>query len=218
MPKTFRLAFCGCAAALALIVSAPVIAQTSEVMLQNATTYSIGNTVYFYGLPTRVAADGTVKYWDGQIVLQADDTNGKPNKASMSGVVKSPNVKKSEFVPGTYAFGGATCKLVASPFAGRTEYELDCADSSGRTYIGVFYSGPVSGNPYETKLKAAKLDLVAGVDEYAWGATSYTGNLNWFTCFNDGELLSARQNGNTLTLINWGYDNVEDCRVNLIKQ
>lgn len=204
----------------ALLLAAPLShAQSSEVFIQNAKTFGAGNTLYMYGLPVKNAVDGKVSYWDAQIVLEAAPDTGKPNKATFASVVKSPPLKKSEFVPGTYASGNATCSLVGSPFIGRTQFDFSCVNTSGLHYIGVWYTGPITGHPEEVRLRAAKLDQIPGSSEYSWGKTAYAGGASpWFGCFNEPELMALRQVGDTLTMINFGSDDVEDCRVQLIKQ
>jgi hypothetical protein len=194
-------------------------AQSAEVLLQNSKTYAIGNKFYLYSLPTKTAG-GKVSYWDVELTLDAD-ASGKPATSTVTKSVPAPKIKKSEFVQGTYVTGTATCSLTPSAFDGRTQFELNCIDSnSGYHYIGVWHTGPIAGHPEEVRLRAAKLDLIPGSEEYSWGKTAYAGG-TWFGCFDDTpsqELLSARQVGNVITLINWGVNDVEDCRVNLTKQ
>jgi hypothetical protein len=62
----------------------------------------------------------------------------------------------------------------------------------------------------------AKRDTLPGQDEYAWGRTMDGDALTAFACFDDPELLSARQVGNTLSLVNHGFDQV-DCQYTLFK-
>ena len=100
----------------------------------------------------------------------------------------------------------------------RTQFDLHCTSSSGYTYTATWFTGPIAGHPWEVDLVAAKLDTLPGHDEYAWGRTMYDSSVTFFGCFNDPELLSARQVGNTLSLVNYGSNEVIDCQFTLFKQ
>lgn len=218
--RTFALSSAAIALAASSLLSPLAQAQTSQIYIENAKTWGGGNTLYLYGVPIKNAVgDPVTKYWDLQVVLEATPDTARPNKATLSAVTPSSKLKKSEFVPGTYVVGtSATCDLSASPFNGRTEYVLSCVNhGTGYHYNGVWYTGPIAGHPEEVRLRAAKLDLIPGSSEYSWGKTAYAGG-TFFGCFDEPELMSARQVGDTLTLINWGSNDIEDCRQSFAKQ
>lgn len=196
-------------------------AQTAEVYLQGARQFGAGNTIYLYGLPVKNAAGDTVSYWDAQVLVEAAADTGRPNKVSFTSVVKSPKLKKTEFQIGTYKDinSTATCSLTASPFNGRNEYSLDCVNTNGtHNFTALWFPGPIAGHPYEPELLAAKLDTIPGSAEYSWGKTVFNDGIYWFGCFLTPHLLSARQIGNVITLINWGNDTAENCRMTFHKQ
>lgn len=208
------------ASLLASLFASTAQAQTAEVYLQGARQFGAGNTIYLYGLPVRNAVDSTVSYWDAQVLVEAAADTGRPNKLSFTSVVRAQKLKKTEFQTGPYKDVNATadCELTASPFNGRNEYSLDCTNTSGRHFTALWYPGPIAGHPYETDLLAAKLDTIPGSAEYSWGKTVFNDGLVWFGCFRSPLLLSARQVGNVITLIQWGNDIVEDCRMTFHKQ
>jgi hypothetical protein len=194
------------AVACLLAGAAPAHAQTQpEIFVQNAEPVGAGNTVHLYGLPTRTA-DGKVAYWDTTLVLEAG-VDGKPRSAVVSSV-KSPKLKKTQFVPGTYQFGGLSCQLQASPFNGRTQYDLNCG-----VVVYTWYTGAIAGHPFETALRAAGLDSLVGGDEYAFGRVMAGG----YSCHSVADLLTARQVGDILTLNNYGADDIIDCQINFTR-
>jgi len=202
-------------AVLSMALIAPMAqAQTSQVFTENAKTWTGGDTIYMYGVPVKNAVDGKASYWDVQIqVGAAADQTGKPNQVTLKSVVKSPAVKKAGFVPGDYMLGTGACSLVPSAFAGRTMYELTCS-----TKKLVWYSGPIAGHPDESALRTAKVDLLVGADEYAWGRVVSPNNAWWGGCFiGFGEIVAARQVDDVLTISEFGSDNKLDCQFGLTR-
>ncbi len=194
----------------------PAAAQSGEadLFVHDAQDVGTADTIILYDLPTRTS-DGKVRYWDTTIVIGADAATGKPNTVSVS-AVKAPAVKRSEFQTGTYTPSSAgaspNCTVTASPFAGRTQFDLRCIPSSGPDYVATWYTGPIAGHPFESALRAAGLDLIPGSSEYSWGQVLTNGSNTYYGCFNFGELISARQIGDQLTLINWDDDDQINCQ------
>jgi hypothetical protein len=192
-----------CSTQLALAQTAP-----AEVFIQNAQVVGTGDTLHLYGLPTRTS-EGKVSYWDATVVLEALP-GGRLKSAAISSVA-APKLTKSEFVVGTYTInnngGLRTCKLVASPFAGRTQFDLSCDDDST---VFTWYTGPIAGHPDEAAIRAAKLDTLPGAEEYSFGRDVRTGSM---TCTAFGANFTARQVGDALTLNNYYGDNVLDCQL-----
>jgi hypothetical protein len=203
-----------------LVACAPLLAnaQSNEAFVEKAKIVGGGNVIRLYGLPAK-DANGKLKYWDTTITLEIGST-GKPAGNSATVSVPQAKANSTEFVPGAYADAGNgySCNLLNSAFNGRTQFDLHCTSSSGYTYTATWFTGPIAGHPWEVDLVAAKLDTLPGHDEYAWGRTMYDSGVTFFGCFNDPELLSARQVGNTLSLVNYGSNEVIDCQFTLFKQ
>lgn len=126
-----------------------------------------------------------------------------------------------EFVPGQYAKldTGQTCTLITSPFAGRTEVVLNCVDGDESTATLTVYTGPIIGNPFEAALVDAGLDQIPGGEEFAWGLVTAEAGGSLAGCFDEGELISARQVGDTLNLSRYFFgDGSFDCGLTLVRQ
>ena len=202
---------------LALPLSA--LAQSNEAFVEKAKIVGGGNVIHLYGLPGKDST-GKIKYWDTTITLEIG-ANGKPTGNSATVSVPQAKAKSTEFVPGAYvdAIGTYSCQLDNSPFNGRTEFDLHCTEvANGRTYTMTWFTGLIAGHPWEADLVAAGLDTLPGNEEYAWGKTLFDSSVTFGPCFNDPELLSARQVGDTVTLVNYGADKVFDCQISLTRQ
>lgn len=196
------------------------LAQSPPAYVEKAKIVGGGNVIHLYGLPALDPTTNKYKYWDTTITLEIGPT-GKPVAKSDTVSVPQAKPKSTEFVPGTYAdtTGNYACTLQNSAFNGRTQFDLLCTYSlNGNTYTGTWYTGLIAGHPWEVDLVAAQLDTLPGNDEYAWGRTMYDDGSTFFGCFNDPELFSARQVGNTLSLVNYGTNTVIDCQFTLFKQ
>jgi hypothetical protein len=160
--------------ASAALLPAAAIAQTPTAFAERAQVISTGQDVQLYSLSTR-DADGKIQCFDVTMSL-AIANNGKPANTAVVSSEACPKVKVGEFVPGTYqtADGGATCSLVASPFAGRTQIDFYCTYPSGYEYTFTWYTGPIKGSPIEAELKTAGLNTLPGNEEYAWGRVTRT--------------------------------------------
>lgn len=206
-----------CTLALSLLPAAAQ-AQATTAHVEKAKIVGGNNLVVLYGLPALDPTTGKYKYWDTTITLQIDGT-GKPTATSSTVSVKAARASSTEFVPGVYVNGSTSCNLLNSAFSGRTQLDLHCTFSNGATSDFTWFTGPITGHPWEGDLVAAGLNTLVGHDEYGWGKTMYAGGYVYvFGCFNPPELLSARQVGNTLTLVNYGADQVIDCQVVFTKQ
>lgn len=202
--------------ATALLLSAAAQAQTQTAFAERSQIFGEGQDVHLYGLSTKDSA-GKVRCYDVTISL-AVGPGGKPADSAPVNSVACPKVKVNEFVPGHYTdtSGAWSCELVASPFAGRTESDLFCANTNdGRHYTYTWYTGPIAGSPIEAQLKAAKLDTLPNNDQYAWGRITRTDFSQGCTTF--GWLFGARQIGDNLQLSIYGTDTVLDCTAEFVK-
>lgn len=205
--------------ALALaVLPLAALAQSNEAFIEKSKIVGGGNVLHLYGLPGK-DIDGKFKYWDVTITLSIND-KGRPTATSTTDSVPAARPKSTEFVPGVYADanGEYACTLQNSAILGRTQFDLLCTYTSGRDYTATWFTGPIAGHPWEVDLVAAQLDTLPGHDEYSWGRTMFDDGSTSFGCFNDPELLSARQVGNTLSLVNYGSNTVIDCQFTLFKQ
>lgn len=194
------------------------LAQSNEAFIEKSKIIGGGNVLHLYGLAAKDST-GKIFYWDTTITLEIGAT-GKPTGNSATVSVKQAKPNSTEFVPGVYvdAAGTHSCSLANSAFIGRTQFDLQCTRNDGKTSTMTWFTGLIAGHPWEADLVAAGLDTLPGNDQYAWGKTLFDDNYIFFNCFNDPELLSARQVGNTLTLVNYGFDKVFDCQISLFRQ
>jgi hypothetical protein len=207
---------------LAIIATALPLAasaQSNEAFVEKSKIVGGGNVIRLYGLPAWDPTTSKYKYWDTTITLEIGP-NGKPTGNSATVSVPQARPKSTEFVPGVYvdAAGTLACNLQNSAITGRTQFDLLCTRTDGRTYTGTWFTGPIAGHPWETDLVAAQLDTLPGHDEYSWGRTMYDNDSTFFGCFNDPELFSARQVGDTLSLVNYGSNTVIDCQFTFFRQ
>jgi hypothetical protein len=203
------------AAAAALLPAASALADTPTAFAERAQVISTGQDVQLYSLSTK-DADGKIHCLDVTVSL-AIRNNGEPAETAVVSSQACPKVKVGEFVPGTYqtADGGATCSLVASPFAGRTQIDFYCTYPDGYEYTFTWYTGPIKGSPIEAELKTAGLNTLPGNEEYAWGRVTRTDSNGGCTTF--GNLFGARQVGGRLNLSIYGFDTVLDCTFEYLK-
>jgi len=196
------------------------LAQSNEAFIEKSKIVGGGNVLHLYGLAAK-DSNGKTKYWDTTITLEINSL-GKPTGTSITVSVPQARPNSTEFVPGVYAdvAGSYSCTLANSAHQGRTQFDLSCLDIniSGRSYTLTWFTGPIAGHPWEADLVAAQIDTLPDHGEYAWGKTLFDSFSTFGPCFNDPEILSARQVGNTLTLVNYGYDKVFDCQLSVFKQ
>lgn len=202
-------------AAAALPMSAS--AQSNEAFAEKSKIVAGGNVIRLYGLPGK-DAEGKIRYWDTTITLEIGPT-GKPTGKSTTESVRQAKPNSTEFVPGTYADANATytCTLQNSAFNGRTQFDLLCTHiNTGNFYSTTWYTGLIAGHPWEVDLVNAGLNTLPGNEEYAWGR--HMSGSNAFSCLLVGSLVSARQVGNTLSIVNYHNDTNINCQFTLFKQ
>ncbi len=216
------LAFAALAAALIpTLVQAqaarPAAAAASDTAFaERSQVIAAGRNVMLYGLPT-TDSTGAFKYYDVTLTMQVND-KGVPTSSAAVVSVKSPTPRTSLFVEGSYVgSNGETCNLVTSSFAGRIEVDLRCTAGSYSSSF-TWYTGPIIGNPLQTRLVAAGLDQLIDNDQYAWGDMASRNNgAIWFGCFVPPNLISARQVGGNLSLTNYVSGNTAICQTELTK-
>jgi len=201
------------AATVGVTLATPAHAQeATEFFSQNAQPVLLGDKLYLYSLPTR-NADGKVQYWDVVLDLDANE-KGKPNKAAMTVSERAEKIKFKQFVSGTYveANSGRQCELVTSAFGGRQEAQMNCYNDAGaEVYTYQWYTGPIAGNVWEPEFIAAGLDTISGAEEFAWGKMTHEAAASSDTCASVGHLVSARQTGGQVSVVNYRDDTVANC-------
>lgn len=201
--------------AAAGLLSAAASAQTPTAFAERAQVISTGQDVQLYNLSTR-DVDGKIRCFDVTMSL-AIRNNGEPADTAVVASAACPKIKVGEFVPGRYQTqgGDSVCNLVASSFAGRTEFNLYCTNSDTRQYTYTWYTGSIKGSPIEAELKAAGLNTLPGNEEYAWGRITRTDYS--FGCTGFSNLFGARQVGGRLNLSIYDDDTVLDCTFEYLK-
>lgn len=200
-----------------------VSASTPTAYLERSQIIGTGNQIKVYRLPT-TNSNGVVDYYDVTINLNPA-TIGKPKSTAKVTTSPAPEWYTNEFIPGTYSEGigshEVNCTVTTAILnGGRMEVALACKEKSGSgTFSGGALSGLISGHPFELDLLAAGIDKIPGYSNYSWGKVGYTwGNYNWWGCLSTGDIMSARQVGNTLVLSGYGDGNEQKCGVSLLKQ
>jgi hypothetical protein len=191
-----------------------VLAQTAPTAFtERSLVVAENQDIHFFGLSTK-DENGKVRCFDVAINLPIN-ANGRPADSAPVTYKACPKVKNAEFVVGAYDVDDSTtiCELNPSAFLSRTQWDLRC-NSGGMTIR--WYSGPIAGHPYEAELVAAGLDQVPGNQEYSWGKINFASGTYW-DCFDDPELVAARQVGDVLTLTNYGFDNDIECQRGMLR-
>lgn len=170
-----------------------------EAFAHKAKVIASRDTIEIFGLPTTDAA-GNVKYFDTTINLKLN-ANGKPRRAKLT-AVPSPAVDALDFVPGDYADENVSCELTTAPFGGQTEVVLHCTTGSVTAEV-VVYTGPVASTPFASTLLDQGVDEVPGTEQFAWGLVTNSGVNGFGGCLRNGDILSARQLGDTVVLVDY---------------
>lgn len=207
-------------ATTAVTLVAPVaFAATPKAFLEQAQVFATGKRVQAFRVPT-TDSNGKKRYFDVTVDLTiledgSVDTNGASVKA-----IRSKNFASNKFIAGTYKDNfGATCTVVTNVLkGGRTEASISCVNGSA-SFQANWFTGGVSGHPFELELTAAGVDQLGSFDQFSWGKVGNTafGN-DWWGCMDANDILSARQIGSTLAIGGYEKGNVQNCGVNLIKQ
>lgn len=187
------------ALALAALFAGAAQAQPA-VFTERAQVLPTGNVIHAYRVPT-TDVNGTIKYYDVEVVLAVNDAGKIAGNASVASV-PSLKVLGNKFVAGTYKSPeGAVCTVGVSILAsGRQQGSVAC----GAGFQGSWVTGLMDGHPFEVDLRAAGIDQIAGYTDYAWGKLGAVSGV-WFGCMRTGDVISAVQAGDKLTIN--GYDN-----------
>lgn len=206
--------------AVGILFPAIGLAVTPTAYLERSEVIATGKQVRAYRVPTRDIV-GKIRYYDLVINLSVLDDGKIATSASSITPTLSPSVLSNQFVPGTYTDNqGTTCIVNTSVLnGGRVEVALSCKESS-YIFTANWASGAIGGHPLELDLVQTGIDKIPGYGNYSWGKVGATSNVSWWDCFysGGGDIISARQVGNTLSVYNYRTDNMVNCGINLIKQ
>jgi hypothetical protein len=203
--------------ALGALLPTAAFAVTPTAYLERGKVLETGAQIRAYNVPT-TDVYGAIKYYDITITIPIPN-DGKPNVPGVITSVLSPVVSSTVFTPGTFQNGNVTCTVIASPFGGITEGNINCKSGSN-TFSATWYTGAIDTNPFKASLTAAGIGNIPGYTNFAWGKIGRTDGQYWGAQNSFGytnSLFAARQVNNTLTLYEYGRDNISDSQINFTK-
>ncbi|GAA0762247.1 hypothetical protein LRH25_22565 [Ideonella azotifigens] len=203
--------------AVAGLACLPAMAQTApQVYLERGLVLPTGNVMHAYRVPI-TDSTGKLAYWDLTMTVTANDA-GKPVKVDVVSV-KSIKVNGNNFVAGTYKNAlGEVCSVATSILSsGRQQASMSCNAANGYVISGSWTSGAIAGHPFELDLLAAGIDKIPNQTDYSWGEVGYANGTFW-GCANTGEILSAVQAGDQLTLSGYNSSNSQACGITFTLQ
>ena len=187
-----------------LACAAPAVACAQSVpSLQDSSVTGYGSTVTINRLPISTSSGGTV-FKDVTITLTT--TDGQGTLASSAAVTQQLSIQpaKSNIVAGTYYLtsNGYNELSISGPASvgkgGEGEWTIAFVrDGDNGAPCGSpveFYTGPLSGNPYYARLKAAKITNA----EYQYGVVD--AGTPCGSPFATGAIIGVSQVQNTLTI------------------
>jgi hypothetical protein len=209
------------------LVPTLTLAATPAAFMENSQVVATGQKIQAFRVPTR-DVNGAIRYYDISINLNVK-TNGTINPiatgiptATASSIVAtaSPSVQGTRFIPGTYKdpSGAFSCLVnVTNLIGGRSQASISCKDVAGYIISGSVVTGVIAGHPFSPDLTLAKINTIAGYQNFAWGKV---GNANGtlFGCMNTGNIISATQVGNSINLSCYNNGNIQKCGTTLTKQ
>ena len=200
---------------ISLFIPILALGQEPAAYTERSKVVPTGEQLHLYGVPTR-GADGKIHYLDVLIELEVLD-NGQFSPTATVLTEASPEVISTEIVPGTYSWYDVTCEVVTQAINnGRTEAFLTCSNESNRLTI-LLVTGPVKDHPLAQYLNEIGVDKIPSYEEYTWGIVksedARTSTL--WGCFDQNDIISAKQIGNRLLLADYRRKNTSDCGADL---
>lgn len=195
-----------------------VHAQTAPAAyLERSQVLPTGSVIHAYRVPT-TDVNGKVQYFDLTIDLAVNDA-GKIGASASVASVKSRPLQGTKFIAGTYKSPeGYVCTVgVSVLLAGRQQVSMACVATNSATLSASWATGEMAGHPFEVDLRAAGIDQIDGYQNYGWGELGSVGG-TWWGCMNTGEIVSAAQAGDLLTLNGYDKGNIQLCGVTLTLQ
>jgi len=204
--------------ALAASHSPASVAATPTIYLQSATINGASSAVTLNRVPVQDAA-GNISYKDIALGFLVDNAgNVTFNNAALK-IAASPTLNVGAFKPGTY-HGYRACSYADCAYTfktgtpgvgtgGRISGSIARITSQGSGYDifnATWTSGPVAGHPNQAQLNAAKITSTA----YNWGVMGTAGGDTEGSGWSAGDIIGVIQNGNQLSIVNYGNDNIPD--------
>jgi hypothetical protein len=206
----------------ALIVFASIIfgfthAQVSlaapTIYMQSATINGASNVITVSRVPVLNGA-GVITYKDISMGFIVDTLGNVTFNNAALRIVASPVLNVGAFKPGTY-YGysgyndGHTFKVGAPGVGtgGRISGSISRITSiSPDIFNASWTSGPIAGHPHQAKLTAAGITSTA----FNWGVMGTAGGYTQEGGWKAGDIIGTVQNGNQLSIVNYGIDNKAD--------
>lgn len=182
-------------------------AQAQTIFMESAQINGTAGTIRVTRLPVQDAV-GNITYKNITLPFSVSATGVVTLNTAGVRIIASPTILANTFKPGKYkeATDSYTTYTVGTPGpgpGGRVTTTI-----SGRYFNATWISGPITGHPYEPLLKP--LNLPASGQN--WGIVGYESYSYWA----NGDIVSATQTGDTITLTNYGKDNIPDTTLNFI--
>lgn len=196
MNRLAALAFSS-AVALSLTVASAAIAD--DFMLQYAAVVGAGKQVTMTRVPI-VATNGAVTYKDVTVLFALGTGNTLVMAPGYPKTVNSPALQTGNFTPGQYYYVNGSDKIVATlagPSIGPANRAAWTLSSANGKVNMIFYAGPISGHPMQTRLVAAK--IAASGASFGLSSSDY-GYWQPAHRFNDGAIVALAVTGGDISI------------------
>ena len=211
------------AAAVIVLVSnyAPAtLAAVPTIFMQSATINGASDALALTRIPVQDAA-GKITYKNIIMAFDVDDQGKLSLRPSSFKITTSPTLLVGQFKQGVYQ-GSVHASYypyevvlydVGSPgvlTGGRTAGSIHSRPVSGaHEFNAAWVCGSIKGHPNEAALKAAGITS----SSLCWGSVQVTNNdsrIDTYPGWKSGDIIGAVQTGNSLSIYNFGDDNVEN--------
>lgn len=199
------------ASALAYVPA--MVSAAPTIFMQSATIQGASDKVTVNRVPVQDAA-GNITYKNVVMAFNVDPQGRLSLRPGSFTITPSPILNVGAFKPGTYrgyqtSYGGGTFK-VGSPGigpGGRISGSIQRVTTSPRDAFNAnWISGPIAGHPNQAQLNAANIASTA----YNWGVMGTAGEYTTSSGWNAGDIIGVIQNGDQLSIVNYGNDNIPD--------
>jgi|GEM_PF-6876441 len=210
------------AAAVIVLVSgyAPaILAAVPTIYMQSATINGASDALALTRVPVQDAA-GKIAYKNIVMAFDVDDQGKLSLRPGSFKITASPALLVGQFKPGVYQGSvwdptdhDTVLYDVGSPgvlTGGRTAGSINSRPTrSTDQFNAAWVCGPIKGHPNEAALKAAGITS----SNLCWGSVQITNSSNSYDTYpgwKSGDIIGVVQTGNSLSIHNFGDDNVEN--------